>query len=264
MLQHRFVGARAIVTGGAGGIGRAVVARLYAEGCEVAVFDHGAQAAAFDAFCAALPAPAALPTPPPPPRLLAVDVSIKAEVEAGVASAFGGRAATVLVNNAAAFRFKSVDAATDDDWDQCLAVNIKGYAHCMAAVLPGMRAAGGGAIVNVASVSAFCAQKGFVPYSTSKAAQVHLSHLVAADEGGSGVRVNTVAPGFIRTEATEKHARGVGQTVDAVVSEMSADTLLGRMGRPEEVAAAIAFLASADASFCTGTTLLVDGGTHPR
>ena len=263
MLQHRFVGARAIVTGGAGGIGRAVVSRLYAEGCDVVVFDGAAQAAAFDAFCAALPAPAAQP-PPPPPRLLAVDVSVKAEVEAGVASAFGGRAATVLVNNAAAFRFKSVDAATDDDWDQCLAVNIKGYANCMACVLPGMRAAGGGAIVNVASVSAFCAQKNFAPYSTTKAAQVHLSHLVAADEGGSGVRVNTVAPGFIRTEATEKHARGVGQTVDAVAAEMAADTLLGRMGLPAEVAAAIAFLASADASFITGTTLLVDGGTHPR
>lgn len=263
MLQHRFVGGRAIVTGGAGGIGRACVSRLYAEGCEVVVFERGAQAGAFAAFCAALPPPA-LPAPPPPPRLLAVDVSVKSDVEAGAAAAFGGRAATVLVNNAAAFRFKSVDAATDEDWDECLSVNIKGYANCMAAVLPGMRAAGSGAIVNVASVSAFCAQNKFVPYATSKAAQVHMSHLVAADEGASGVRVNTVAPGFIRTEATEKHARGVGQTVDAVVAEMAADTLLGRMGRPEEVAAAIAFLASADSSFITGTTLLVDGGTFPR
>jgi NAD(P)-dependent dehydrogenase (short-subunit alcohol dehydrogenase family) len=101
------------------------------------------------------------------------------------------------------------------------------------------------------------------PPPPSSYAPAEAAH-AAADEGASGVRVNTVAPGFIRTEATEKHARGVGQTVDAVVAEMATDTLLGRMGRPEEVAAAIAFLASADSSFITGTTLLVDGGTFPR
>ena len=260
----RFVGHRAIVTGGSGGIGRCVVSRLYTEGAAVLVFDTAATESSFAEFVSGLPAPS-VQTPPPPPRMVAVDVSVKLDVEAAVAGAWpSGAATTILVNNAAAFIFKDVEGTTDEDWERALSVNVRGYANCMAAVLPGMRARGGGAIVNVASVSAFIAQKQFVPYSTSKAAQVHLSHLVAADEGASGVRVNTLCPGFIRTEATEKHARGIGQSVDAVVADMSKDVLLKRMGRPEEVAAAIAFLASDDASYITGTTLLCDGGVCPR
>lgn len=218
----------------------------------------------FQAMLAALPAPGRSQALP---RVLPCDASSREAAGAAMARAAqlaGGTGPTVLVNNHAAFVFKRVEAATGADWDHVLGVNVKGYANTIASVLPFMKAAGGGSIVNVSSVSAWFLQGGFVPYSTSKAAQLHLTRLVAFDEGAHNIRVNAVAPGFIFTEGTRKHAAGVGQSVEAVCSEMAAQTILKRMGQPAEVAAAVAFLASEEASFITGTTLTVDGGTYPR
>lgn len=249
--MQRFVGKAVVVTGGSGGIGSALVQRFVSEGAFVYSLD--------------------LPTSPAPPSLpssLAIpcDVSSLPSVTSAMRTilAHSHGKCHVLVNNAAAFVLKSCEDTTEADWDRTLAVNIKGYSNMMAAALPAMKAGGGGAIVNISSVSAFYLQKNFVPYSTSKAAQLHLTRLVARDEGPHGVRVNAVCPGFIFTDLTRKHAMGVGRSVEEVRDEMAADTILKRMGRPEEVCGAVAFLASEEASFITGTTLVVDGGTYPR
>jgi len=262
-ISHRFLRKTVLVTGGCGGIGSAIVARFFAEGATVFSIDTQAATPEWTAMLSQLPAPL---KNQPLPRVLTCDVTSRAAAEAVVADAasLAPVPPTVLVNNHAAFVFKSVGVASDADWDRVLGANIKGYANTIAASLPYMKRAGGGSIVNVSSVSAFFLQSGFVPYSTSKAAQLHLTRLVAHDEGRHNVRVNAVAPGFIFTEGTKKHAAGVGQTVQRVCDEMARDTIMKRMGTPIEVANAVAFLASEEASFITGATLSVDGGTYPR
>lgn len=262
-LAARFLRKTVLVTGGCGGIGSAIVARFFVEGAIVFSLDTQSTTPEWAAMLQSLPAPH---KDQPLPRVLTCDVSSRAAAESVVAEAAALAPAppTVLVNNHAAFVFKGVEAASDADWDRVLSCNVKGYANTIAAALPHMKRAGGGSIVNVSSVSAWFVQGGFVPYSTSKAAQLHLTRLIAHDEGKHNVRVNAVAPGFIFTEGTKKHAAGVGQTVQQVCAEMAADTIIKRMGKPAEVASAVAFLASDEASFITGTTLSVDGGTYPR
>jgi NAD(P)-dependent dehydrogenase (short-subunit alcohol dehydrogenase family) len=243
--MRRFEGKRVLVTGGAAGIGAAIVGAFVAEGGAVAVFDRSAPK-----------------EPIPGVVYLEVDVADEAAVRAGVsraAQALGGDI-SVLVNNAAIFVYGAVDEASSADWDRALGVNVKGYAHTMSAVLPGMKAAGGGAVVNISSVSAFIAQERFVPYSVTKAAVLQMTRNVAMDVGAFNIRVNAVCPGPILTDATAKHAAGQGKTVEAVVAELTGHLVIKRMGSGSEVAKAVLFLASEDASFTTGSSLMVDGG----
>jgi NAD(P)-dependent dehydrogenase (short-subunit alcohol dehydrogenase family) len=245
-LLQRFVGKSVVVTGaGSDGIGAAIVAGFLREGARVTSLDlrfTGAGASSSSSSS----------------QQLVCDVSSSASVEEAFAKVGD---VDVLVNNAAAFLFKDVVATTDADWARTLDVNVRGYANTMRAAVRGMRARGrGGAIVNISSMSGLICQERFVPYSTSKAAQMHMTRLVALDEGRHGIRVNCVAPGPILTDGTRKHAADLGEPLEKVCADMVAGLAIKRMGRPDEVANAVLFLASEEASFTTGSTLNVDAG----
>jgi NAD(P)-dependent dehydrogenase (short-subunit alcohol dehydrogenase family) len=165
----------------------------------------------------------------------------------------------ILVNNAATFVLKGIDA-TPGDWHRSLDVNVIGTAMVTRAAVQVMRRGGGGAIVNLASISSFVAQPDFVTYSATKAAILQMTRNLALDLAPDGIRVNCVCPGTILTRASRDHMERVGMSLDDFIAAEAPKHLLNRVGTPREVAHAILFLASDDASFITGTHLMVDGG----
>ena len=165
----------------------------------------------------------------------------------------------ILVNNAATFVLKGIDA-TPEDWHRSLDVNVIGTSMVTRAAVQVMRRGGGGAIVNLASISSFVAQPQFVTYSATKAAILQMTRNLALDLAPDGIRVNCVCPGTILTRASRDHMERVGMSLDDFIAAEASKHLLNRIGSPREVAQAILFLASDDASFITGTHLMVDGG----
>ena len=189
------------------------------------------------------------------------DTSDSASVKAAVAAAVAAYGEVdLLVNNAAAFVFGKVEDVTQDDWMKVFGVNVIGYANCVREVLPSMRRANGGAIVNIASVSSFIAQPEFIPYNTSKGAVAQLTRCLAMDLAKDNIRVNAVCPGSIKTRATDRHIESLGLDKDEAYTEFGQDSLLKRMGEPEEIASGVLFLASDEASFMTGAQMVIDGG----
>ena len=246
----RLAGKTAIVTGGANGIGQAIVRRFAAEGAAVVVADLDlarAEETAREVETAGGRAAAA-----------ACDVSRAADAEACVALAlqrFGGL--QVLVNDAATFiPDGTVADIAEQDWNRSLAVNLTGAFLMSKYAVPPMAAGGGGSIVHVASQLGQVGKAGRSWYGCAKAALIQLAKVMAIDHAGQNIRVNSLSPGPI---ATERIFRRYGTKQDAI-DRLATLTLFGRLGRPEEIADAALFLASDESSYMTGADLLVDGG----
>jgi NAD(P)-dependent dehydrogenase (short-subunit alcohol dehydrogenase family) len=236
----------AIVTGGLGDLGYATAQRLSEEGCRVVLFDLREDSAGRAATINA--------------HFIPVDIRSEEAVKLAcdrVDREIGP--AHILINTAAHFLFKGVDA-TAEDWQAIHSVNIVGASFMAKYVLPHMQKNGGGSIVNFSSVSGFVGQPNFATYNATKFAIRGLTKCWAQDLAPFGIRVNTLCPGYIYTNAFIESCKTLGLDIDAENARASAMHLLNRQGRPEEVAAAAAFLASDDSSFLTGSDLLVDGG----
>jgi NAD(P)-dependent dehydrogenase (short-subunit alcohol dehydrogenase family) len=245
----RFTDKVAIVTGGASGIGAAVVKEFASEGASVAIFDInalGGQAYADELQAAGHRV-----------HFLCVDVSdadVVAQAVTAVVALFGK--VNYLVNSAVSFTAKGLDV-TPSDWDRSLGVNVRGTANMAQACYPHMKAAGGGAIVNIASISGHIAQPNRWTYNATKGAIITMTKCQALDLAPDNIRVNVVSPGWIWTPEVDKAANNDRARWEPIWGRYH---MLRRMGQPPEVAHAILFLCSDEASFITAAELPVDGG----
>jgi len=251
-LGRRLDGRVAVLTGAAGGFGRAIARRLAAEGARLALWDRDVDGAA--RLAEALGGDA---------LALEVDVADSASV---VAAADRTRAAlgpvTVLVNNAGISEGADPWEVTDDDWRRMLSINADGTFWCIRAVLADMRAARYGKIVNIGSLAAQQGRPATTPaYPASKGAVLGLTVSLARHLGPYGICVNAINPGFIRTDIHDQFS-------DEQLAVLAADIPLERRGEygakglPEDIAGAVAFLASPDSDFVTGEFLSVNGGSR--
>lgn len=247
----RFSGKRAVVTGGASGIGRATALRLVEEGAEVWIGDIDEAGGGEVAVASGGRI-----------HFRRCDVTSAHDIRALVAAPGG---IDVLFNNAGAGGAREpIDEIAPDEWDRTQRLLLRSVALGIRYAAPIMAARGGGAIVNTSSVSALGSGYAPVAYSTAKAGVLHLSRLAAAQLAKDNIRVNAVIPGFITTGIFTRHLAIPAEHValaDRAIAQAAAQAQpVRRAGRPEDIAAAVAYLLSDEAGFVTGTHLVVDGG----
>jgi meso-butanediol dehydrogenase / (S,S)-butanediol dehydrogenase / diacetyl reductase len=239
-MNGRFIDKVAIVTGGSSGIGAAIVARLAAEGARVLIADLAPPTTKNETV-----------------RFHRCDVTHSAEVAAMVQAAvdqFG--TLDILVNNAGIGCLAETPDLPEETWDKLFAINVSAVFYACRVAVPLMRTFGGGAIVNVASISGLAGDYGFTAYNASKGAVINYTRSLALDGARDGIRVNALCPGAIG-----QTAMGVGTHGSPTDQQAWLDAIpMGRTGTPEEMANVVAFLASDEASFMTGSIVVADGG----
>ncbi len=240
-LSDRLRGCRAMVTGGAKGIGAAITRRLIAEGAAVLICDRDAETgAALAAECGC--------------EAATLDVTDHAAV-ARIGAQHGP--VDILVSNAGVDQHAFFTATTPEDWRRLLAVNLEAAFAVTHAVLPAMQAAGYGRIVYISSEAGRIGSRGGAVYAAAKGGLIAFARSIARENARFGITANVVLPGPIRTPLLDAAVAAGGAKLQTA---MERATLLGRLGEPEEVAAAVAFLASREASYVTGEVLGVSGG----
>ncbi len=243
----RFANQVAVVTGAGRGIGHAIALHFASEGARVAVVSRN-EANAVRTADEINSRHAGLAKP------YAVDVANHAAVSALATQILGDFSRVdILVNNAGVTRDNLSMRLSEDDWDMVLDTNLKGTFNCIQAFERTMIKQRSGRIVNIGSVAGLMGNAGQANYAASKAGLLGLSKTIARELASRGITCNVVAPGFITTDMTEVLPEKIKDTVTGQIP-------LGRFGNPEEIAAAVAFLASADAGYITGQCLTVDGG----
>ena len=254
-MTGRLANRVAIITGGAGGIGAATGLLFCEEGARVMLVDSDAEAmrAALAQIRAAVPAA--------PVEGITVDVGREEAADQAVAAArqaFG--AIDVLVNLAGIRSYEPLAEGKRETWERMLAVNLLSYAAFIRAAIGDLRACGRGSIVNISSTHAVNPRAGMGQYDVTKAGIVSLTKTLAFEEARHGVRVNAVCPGATLTPFHLRRAAAAGRTRGELEQDAARECLLGRWADPREVAWPILWLASDEASYVTGSVLMVDGG----
>jgi 2-hydroxycyclohexanecarboxyl-CoA dehydrogenase len=245
------IGKNAIVTGGASGIGLATCRRLAREGVGIGVWDvdyAGAQRTAAELVAAGARAVAC-----------DVDVSARAQINAGVERVHAQLGPVqILVNNAGITSFRPFLEVTEAEWDRVMSVNLKSLFLCTQAVLPDMLSAGWGRVINISSSSAQSGSARMTTYASSKGGVIAFTKSLALEFAAAGITVNNVPPGFVDTPMLQASA----EKITGGIAGQAANSPMKRPGRPEDIAAACAFLASEEAGYITGHTLSVNGGRY--
>jgi 2-hydroxycyclohexanecarboxyl-CoA dehydrogenase len=253
--MHRVKGKVALITGGGSGIGAATGELVCAEGGMAMLVDANADALASTTKAIVDQVPGARVA------AFAADVADAGEAARAVAHAldeFGQL--DILVNNASMRNYSAIADASPAEWQAVVGVNLVGAANYCRAALPALRKSAGASIVNVSSCYAVAGRKGMGLYDATKAGMLAMTRTLACEEAAHGVRVNAVCPGSTLTNFHISKARAAGKSVETLKTERQTTSLLARWATPQEIAWPIIWLASDEASFVTGATLMVDGG----